>query len=212
MMDAYLKMNKIRLLCLVMAICFASGAKAQFYDSADDIYYYEEFYVYYEKTKAVYYLGMASATFEKTGIIEKKMYHETGYVPLISVWNFDGRKAAMLALDSKSDVKENMKKSSSYYEDLVETKEYDWKYTSDSSYLREKKSENTWMISYLPGYGTIYERGKGETVIFSSDRNKMYKLVQDNFTGSCKIIECKRVDKSDFKVGRSRTPSGTLHE
>lgn len=205
-------MKQLRVLMFALAICFASGVKAQFFDSADEIYYYEEFYVYYEKTKAIYYLGMASATFEKTGKIEKKMYHETGYVPRISVWNFDGRKAAMLGLDSKSEVKENMKKSSSYYEDLVETKDYDWKYTSDSSYLREKKSENTWMISYLPGYGTIYERGKGEIVIFSSDRNKMYKLYQDDFTGCCKIIECKRVDKSDFKVGRSRTPSGTLHE
>ena len=36
-------MKAKRLLFLVMAICLASGVKAQFYDSADDIYYYLEY-------------------------------------------------------------------------------------------------------------------------------------------------------------------------
>ena len=50
-----------------MAICFASGVKAQFYDSADDIYYY----ISYDETT------------------------NPGYLPnrWVYIFNFDGKKA-----------------------------------------------------------------------------------------------------------------------
>lgn len=202
-------MNKIRLLCLVMAICFTSGAKAQFYDRADEIYYYKLIRSYSEKFRQVVLPnGMPTLNYEKTGKIEVSDYVDDNSE--VSIWNFDGRKAAQLDRQSLSVTKERMQKSPSYSEDLVETSDYNWKYISDSSYLREMKSKYSWLSSYLPRYGTMYERN-GRPVIFSSDRYKMYEVTDLGF-GHCYIYEYKRVDKSFFKVGRSRTPSGTLHE
>lgn len=198
-------MNIIRLLCLVMAICFASGAKAQFYDRADEIYYYAEICEYEEETIPV---GIAGIYSEKTGKIKKFEYDGK---ESIQVWNFDGKKASRLGFYSFSIAKEYINKSSSYYEDLVETSDYDWTYTSESRYIREAKYKHTWLTSYLPVYGTMYENN-GFPVIFSSDRNKMFMVCESIRKGDYYILEYKRVDKSFFKVGRSRTPSGTLHE
>ena len=97
-------MKAKRLLFLVMAICLASGVKAQFYDSADDIY----FYVTYEGGQV----------------------KETGWA---FVFNFDGLKACHDAT-SISRIKANLKKSASYYEDWIETTEYRLKYSSNNTY------------------------------------------------------------------------------
>lgn len=186
-------MKRLRFLLLSMVICLASGVKAQFYDSADDICYYKQICEYDEETGKI------------------KKFEKDDSNGDVQVWNFDGRKAARLEFCSLSLVKESIKRSSSYYEDLVETSEYDWTYTSVSPYIRECKSKKTWLASYLPGYGTMYEHN-GFPVIFSSDRNKMYMVCESVRKGDYFILEYKKVDKSFFRVGRSRTPSSTMHE
>lgn len=62
-------MKAKRLLLLVMAICLASGVKAQFYDEPDDIYYY--------------------VSCDGNGQVD-----DDGYV---LIFNFDGNKACELA-------------------------------------------------------------------------------------------------------------------
>ena len=175
-------MKELRFLLLVTVICLASGVKAQFYDSADDIYYYVEW---------------------KNGKYGADVY----------IFNFDGRKACRW-YNSVVLMKDYLKRNPSYYEEKVETADY--------SFLK--------YITY-----NTYQEGNSEYYInyqFSSDRQTLteirhyHKFEQvEEWWGGYPITRSvdrgfvdevfgiyKKVDKSFFKVGRSRTPSGTLHE
>lgn len=204
-------MNKIRLLCLVMAICFASGAKAQFYDRADEIYYYVASYDYLAEIRQVTNsYGMRTLQWEKTGRIVKHNIEEGNKT--VMVFNFDGKNAADLTVlwngESVYDVKQNLQKNPSYYEEKVETTEYKWIYSSSSYRGFVQSTEFKWKSDYAFPMGTIYVKGK-EIRYFSPDRETM---IVDRGSDYRSITFFKRVDKSFFKVGRSRTPSGTLHE
>lgn len=192
-------MKGFRLLLLVMAICLASGVKAQFYDSADDIYYYVE-------------CGDNGQT------------KENGYV---FIFNFDGRKAAELSgalndpIPNKpreypcvSDVKKNLQRSQTYYDDKIENTEYNVEFVSGNTY-----KGNTYVEYYAPnGYQAWF--GEYFTFDFLNNREvlSLSRTVSlGNYgtgfnSSNTKQEKYKKVDKSFFKVGRSRTPSNTLHE
>ena len=121
------------------------------------------------------------------------MFKKIQFLEKVYIYNFDGMTAAELAGGWNGEdiyiVKRRLQESPSYYEDKVETTEYRWKYVPSSS-------------------GVVYQNGSYKR-IFSHDRSK---LIQDNGP-DCRFKKYyKRVDKSYFKVGRSRTPSSTLHE
>lgn len=177
-------MKAKRLFFLVMAICLASGVKAQFYDSADDIYYYVEY---------------------KDG----RILDDGG----VFVFNFDGQKACFWD-ESVSSLKNNLKRNPSYYEDKVETTDYCLKYISNNTYQYKHKSESKDYYNYS----------------FSHDRMTLYYLYHRWVTTGAPSIGMygevfsakgeyrddkrtyKKVEKSYFKVGRSRTPSGTMYD
>jgi hypothetical protein len=119
-------MKELRFLLLSMAICLASGVKAQFYDSADDIYYYVESYTEVEEKTQVYWNGMPTARWEKTGKVRKENANEGS--ESVMIFNFDGMKAAeltgYLGGEKIYDVKKRMQENPSYYEDKVETTDY----------------------------------------------------------------------------------------
>ena len=187
-------MKGLRFLLLGMAICLASGVKAQFYDSADDIYYYVEECYEYEDTylEPTPHIGLQRY---KSGKIKKKV-PEKGE-ERVMIFNFDGEKAALLRQGQVPLVKSELKESPTYYEDKVETTDYIWEFES-SSYK-----------------GTIYKRPNSDfNYTFSSDRST---LIEEKYTETADGPQrlwttFRRVDKSFFKVGRSRTPSGTMHE
>lgn len=181
-------MKAKRLLFLVMAIYLASGVKAQFYDGPEDIYYYVCEYNEYEE----YQLTSMTSGYYTGRTIRNK--HEGNNAKAL-IFNFDGTKAALLCYfnaTSVSEVKQALAKTPSYYEDKVETTEYKLKYEPSSSGVTYK----------LPNY---YE------FTFSSDRNTLKEVWKDS-DGHLKTWSYKRVDKSFFRVGRSRKPSGTLYE
>lgn len=188
-------MKAKRLFFLVMAICLASGVKAQFYDGPDDIYYYV--------------LIDGNGNFSENG--------------RVLVFNFDGRKAALLSLkvvsdgfeyDDVSKVKQRLKSDIEYYEKKIESTEYELNYQS-GGYVN-KISCN--FYNSMCGQIDVTET---HTYTFSADRNIcMDKIVGQqtqtlpfftsrNLNGETRY---KKVDKSYFKVGRSRTPSGTMYE
>ena len=210
-------MNKMRLLCLVMAIPFTCGVKAQFYDSADDIIFYKLNRVYSRQVFTFMNYNTRPFSWDRSlGELQVVNILDDNKEASVYIWNFDGHKATRLRDGYSVNIaKEKLLKSSSFYEDLVETQDYDWTYSS-ASYVERIKNDNNplndWMVSYLPSHGTVYEKGSHtiDMVIFSSDRNKMYRC--DHEVVAEYLYEYKRVDKSFFKVGRSRTPSGKLHE
>lgn len=172
-----------------MAICLASGVKAQFYDSADDIYYYVEEYYEHDEYKTTsfttgYYTGRT--------LKEKPEENEAH----VLIFNFDGTKAALLAGwggTKVRHVKTALTNSPSYYDDKIETTEYNVNFISSSS------------------LGTVYKYSNF-TYTFSADRNTLKNVVSFSDGSHPTTTVFKRVDKSFFKVGRSRTPSSTLHE
>ena len=145
-------MKAKRLLFLVMAICLASGVKAQFYDNADEIFY--------------------------------------------------------------SEICDKMRSNINYYEDQVESANYNVYYdSSKQAYCIEYKyTLGTNLFTGAPHIGYYnYE------FTFSSNREYCYLncKTRDNiggaFNGSSRRT-FKKVSKSFFKSGRSRTPSGTMYE
>ena len=180
-----------------MAMCLASGVKAQFYDSADDICYYVEL---------------------KDGEMSENSH--------VLIFNFDGMKAAILDWTNMQSckppittsyvrwVKSKIKENSTYYEDKVETTEYDLEYIGSKTYQykgstrsKEDKEDGS-SLEYI-------------NFTFSYDRNTLTCkwhywetgwYINDYFGWSTEKRTYKKVDKSFFKVGRSRTPSGTMHE
>ena len=196
-------MKGFRLLLLVLAICLASGVKAQFYDGSDDIYYYVEEYYEYEETATRWGPYFILETY-KTGNIKKKFPDDENSASVF-VFNFDGKTAAELTECSSGQsvraIKSYLQEKPSYFEDKVETSIYDWKFES-SSYS-----------------GTVYKASNRynskATYTFSPDRKKLVvKEYRDlSLTESYwRAWTYKLVDKSYFKVGRSRTPSTALHE
>lgn len=188
-------MKAKRLLFLVMAICLTSGVKAQFYDSPDDIYYYVEEYYEHDEYK------WSGSIFDKgyyTGRTLKEKPEENEEHVLI--FNFDGTKAANLIGPDVgyrvSEIKSNYMKSSTFYEDKIESTEYNVMFVSSSS------SETVYK------YKTKYMNC---TYTFSTDRNTL-KMVRTSTDSHPHIWVYKRVNKSFFRVGRSRTPSRSLYE
>lgn len=170
-------MKAKRLLFLVMAICFASGVKAQFYDSADDIYFYVEC---------------------KNGELKDNTM----------IFNFDGSKACCWS-ESVFTVKYNLKSNPSYYEDKVETTEYNLKYTSGNTY-QTKSNSNEGYTNYIFSYdrSTLNYHSHWWCILGMSQFppfNAYGEYRDDKRT-------FKKVDKSFFKVGRSRTPSKIIYE
>ena len=171
-------MKAKRLLFLVMAICLASGVKAQFNDQPEDIYFYLE------------------ETEDGKPINNKYVY----------VFNFDGRKACLLEWKSIADVKQHLRYNPDYYVDKEESSDYDLIYEA-SSQGYTSKGDKYYAGNVVITSDNIYQ--------FSSDRsiltNKIYR--RTSLGGSSITIKIsKRVDKSYFKSGRSRTPSGTMYE
>ena len=116
------------------------------------------------------------------------------------ILNFDGKKAACLcpAFTKVKDIKTALSNNSSVYDNKVETAIYDWEFVS-SSYE-----------------GTIYKEPyhSDYNYLFLSDRTYLTITIKghDTYWDSIEKTTFKKVDKSYFKVGRSRTPSSTLHE
>lgn len=192
-------MKGLRFLLLGLTMCLASGVKAQFYDSADDIYYYLEW---------------------KDGVFVENKYGEID----ARIFNFDGEKAALLNLKgsgpwcySSKQIKDMLKTNSSYFDDLIESIEYDFKfqesstsrttYVSPSYYLYENDITGR---NYKFEYQYSYEFSKDREFIFVNCISK--DVLNSNSTAKTWNETYKRVDKSFFRVGRSRTPSGTMHE
>lgn len=180
-------MKAKRLFFLVMAICLASGVKAQFYDSADDIYYY----------------------------VEVKDGEFVSPYPSVMIFNFDGQKASFLnrisiGVDGLPAIRDNIKSNFNYYEEKVDNAEYDMYYD---------RSKNAYCLQFTTSYGyNIYGQAISSrwdyTVSFSSDRKYCYSKIKvtNPQSSNTEIETLKRVDKSYFKSGRSRTPNGTLYE
>lgn len=187
-------MKAKRLLFLVVAICLASGVKAQFYDGPDDVYYYVEL---------------------KNGEIV-----ENGKV---LIFNFDGSKGALLShqggqsIDKIKDVKNNIKQSPNFYEDKIETTEYHLTCSRENIY--KLNNNYSWVQTKVGPFGsvpmTIHFKdiwtftfsGSRDICYFKWEQNPDSFLESSNWTTTFK-----KVDKSYFKVGRSRTPSGTMYE
>lgn len=184
-------MRNVKILLFGMAICLSNGLKAQFYDSADDIYYYVEEYYEYEESR-IENKPFLGPQLVYTGKMIKK-YPDPNH-EIVKIFNFDGNQAAELTNIEHwrvKDIKEILKNNPNCYEEKVETTDYIYKYISSSSGIIYKN--------------TSYENGF--IFMFSSDRNKMTMTRKGN--GNTYF---KRVDKNYFKVGRSRTPNNTLHE
>jgi len=179
-----MKVKKI--LFLVMAICLASGVRAQFYDSANDIYYY--------------------VVESKDGTSISKQYQD------VYVFNFDGRRACQLANDRIKTAQSNLRENSDYYGAMVETKKYDMEYTSSSygtCYVRKDFfSFDTEMFGTRNVYETL-------NFIFSSDRKTLKIHIDRHTTGVAGSVDTttdyvlKRVDKDYilngfFGEGRQR--------
>lgn len=189
-------MKGLRILLLGLAIGLASGMKAQFYDSADDIYYYVE-------------CNSSGQPLENGSV---------------TIFNFDGIKACDLAgflrwkignFGSRSygcnveDVKRNMQTSVTYYEDKVENTDYKLKYISGNKY---QGAIDTY--SWTAPNGSYCWDKETHTFDFSYDRKTMTDNIEEksHMGTNYSKKQFKRVDKSFFRVGRSRTPSGTMHE
>lgn len=105
-------MKAKRSLFLVMAICLASGVKAQFYDGPNDIYFYIT----------------AKDEFNQNGPNEITDYYQN---PVVEVFNFDGLKAVNWT-GTVSSVKERLLENPNYFEDQEENVEYKLQYVASS--------------------------------------------------------------------------------
>ena len=184
-------MKANRLLLLVMTICVVSRVRAQFYDTADDIYFY-------------------------VSCNDNGEMHNNGYT---LIFNFDGLKAANLAPrmiygwegEEVDDVKNNLRRNPTIYEERVEIVDYDISFISSTSSGITYKMKDKYHDAnlYLGAYTTVRK------FVFSSNRSILYYIIENKETNGKTEINrylYKRVDKSYFKSGRSRTPSGTMYE
>ena len=179
-------MKAKRLLFLVIAICLASGVRAQFYDGPDDIY----FYVTY-----------------KNGEIDK-----TGWA---FVFNFDGKRACCWP-GSIGYIQEKLKNNPNYFEEGIETKEYKLKYISNNTYEGNlygaiydpsKYNYDRFIFSYDRQKLTYITHRKRPVMNNFGMPTGFDKWVDEEY-------ELKRVSRDVLKpnIGRSRKPSGTIYE
>lgn len=190
------------------AICLANEVRAQFYDSADDIYFYvNEYEKEWYQESSTFVPGPGGGYFRAGKWRQKtpKEFDIKDGDSWVQVWNFDGKKAAMLWAGKVKEVKDKLKNNPSFFEELVETEEYDIHYSSSTYeytiYKYTYRSSN---------------RSADHFYKFSKDRNicvaqkPPFANVDDG--EHYNIYRYKRVDKSFFKVGRSRTPNNTMYE
>ena len=175
-----------------MAVCLASSMKAQFYDSADDIYYY---------------------------VLEETSDHKKDNC---FIFNFDGKRACVLSQHTSTgtfntlwglqygqatdyheskDVKRIIKNNPNFFVEKIETLDYDMYYDGSLSSLYEVY---------------IFKRNWNGNIIadkfeFSKDRSFVY-VTLDYKKSYASRQKCIRVDKSYFRSGRSRNPSSSLYE
>lgn len=184
-------MKGLRFLLLALVICLASGVEAQFNDSADDIYYY----VTYENGQ--YTNGALVFNFDgKSGCILNQYKNDEGNYLLYTV----------------DKIKGIIKDKPTYFEDQIEVGDYRLSYSTNNTYCCSNVYRDTYYDSTLQSQRTaIYN--EINTYQFSSDRSILYYTCEekDHKVGVTKRTY-KRVDKSYFKLGRSRAPSGTMHE
>lgn len=162
-------MKAKRLLFLIMTICLASGVRAQFYDGPEDIYYYVK-------------------------------YENGEYGKIAQIFNFDGKKAFNLTYkyDEVNEVKQNLLSNPNYYEELIETLDYNMFFIESNS------------------SGTIYGYSYNDDLKFTFSKDRQFvttwQKVQGLYGNTIIEFRYKKVDKSYFRVGRSRTPSGKMYE
>lgn len=183
-------MKGFRFLLFGLVICLASGVKAQFYDSADDIYFYVTLDVDSEFMKWSYEDNPRTG-FKK----ENNSQYRSCYI-----FNFDGMKACVWS-PWVFNVKAYLKESPNYYEEKTEDTEYDLKYTSNNTY---EQSTNSVINTYK------FSSNRDELIY--TEKTWSMPLGEFSHRWITSVYRCKRVDKSFFKVGRSRTPNSTLHE
>ena len=176
-------MKELRFLLLGLVICLASGVKAQFNDSADDIYYYVEC--------------------DNNGQIK-----DNGWV---FIFNFDGRKACYWN-ESVGSVKSSLKSNPSYYEEKVETTEYILKYNSYNTYRKDDGGSEyrDFYFSNLRNDLTITKHYNKTIIPYAPNGMMMLGMAYKEWTDE--KSKYKKVEKSFFKIGRSRTPSSTMYE
>lgn len=142
------------LLFIVMALCLASGVRAQFYDGPNDIYYY--------------------VVESKDGTPVSKPDKD------VWVFNFDGRKACRLAIDGLKSAQTHLRENPDYYGAMVETKKYELEYKSSSNGVCYVSS----YVSSLPleagGTRTFYDTN---TYTFSQDRESLKVEVKRHGSG-----------------------------
>ena len=186
-------MKGFRFLLLVMAICLASGVKAQFYDSADDIYYYVEYKdgSFVENGRVLIFNFDGAKAAELSGRFDR-----------LEIWDREGIKV--------NDVKDNMKKNPLYYDEKVETQEYELKYINSNTYQCKSIRSHQGDFAYI-NFKFSYDRNTLDFLHHYWYTDPLSRL-NGYYGWSDKKILFKKVDKSFFKVGRSRTPSNTLHE
>lgn len=125
----------------------------------------------------------------------------------VMVFNFDGKRAGLLMHESLNDVKNHLRQDPDYYLEKEESCNYGYEYipsSSDVCYSGKSTVD-------IPGGITWYTT---TTLRFSSDRSTLTLKTEIKAPAgkSSKTTILRRVDKSYFKVGRSRTPSGTMYE
>ena len=179
-------MKGLRFLLLGISMCLTSGVKAQFYDSADDIYYYLKC--------------------DKNGQIDE------GDLGRALIFNFDGKNACVLCLREDEyqlyppylDYVQNIiSQNPNYLLDRISNGVYDTKHVSGNTYIRKGKyNYNDEDLEPSYRYGSFEW-----TLKFSNDRKTLDLTIWYNNQGGYSWTESstyKQVDKSFLKVGRSR--------
>lgn len=188
-------MKTNRWILFAMMVCLVSiiEVKAQYYDGPDDIWYY----VQCDENGKIY---------GKNVNIVKTNHSQC------RVFNFDGRKACVWSY-SIENVQRDLQSNPSHFEEMIETTEYDLKYTSNDTYRQE------------------YDGGRYTEFHFSNSRSSLtvkyhytaYRTGVTYMNGMAfttgpfpeeedEITYYKKVEKSFFKIGRSRTSSSTLYD
>lgn len=187
-----------KFLLVVMAMCLTGVMKAQFYDDADDIYYYVEY------KNGDFRKSCRVLNFDGTKACILNEYRDSGIHGISTndyYYNVD-------------EIKSQIQQKSDYYEELVELKEYRLTYSSTASAYTYS---NTLRVPSTDVWGNASDLIDNyvHKITFSGDRSLMYdtRTIKSNHAANgTDVITYKRVDKSYFKVGRQRTPSNKMYE
>lgn len=180
--------RKKKFLLLACFVCTHALSFAQFYDSADDIYFYVDDTSNPNRCFVF--------NFDGTRACALNQYSET-----TTFYSFYGQNVGSYTnYQTVNAVRYKIKQNPNYYEDRVENLDYKMYYNSSAS-----------SASY-----TVYnfKRNCNQTTItdtfkFSSDRSYLYSNYGGGREGTRKYI---RVDKSFFRTGRSRNVGGGMYE